>query len=143
MVLFTRFLRTISSNGRPIKSVTPSVYAPSTSVWAVSAEIMMTGISLIQPFLFMMSRTSMPSFSGITISRSTSEISEVFSRRSINASFPFSASIISYLSLSMSDNRALFIATSSTTKIRGRFSSITHSFQTQIQYILNVYNFTN
>ena len=68
-------MRTVLSNGFSIKSVTPSEYAPSMSEWEFSTEIMMTGISLIQPFLFMMVRTSMPSFSGMTMSRSTREIS--------------------------------------------------------------------
>ena len=103
-----------------MKSVTPSENAFSTWGLAVSAEIMTTGVPLIQPFLFIILRTSRPSRSGMTMSSKTSVISLAFFSRISMASLPSFASIISYSSVSRSESTTLFMASSSTIKIFAR-----------------------
>lgn len=83
----------------------------------ISAVIMMTGMSSIQWFLFMIARTSNPSISGITISNKTSEISSPYFCREDTACNPFSASIISNSSSSISDKIERLISESSVISI--------------------------
>ena len=83
----------------------------------LAAVIMMTGMSSIQWFLFMIARTSNPSISGITISNKTSEISSPYFCREDTACNPFSASIISNSSSSISDKIERLISESSVISI--------------------------
>ena len=64
-----------ASKGRLIKSVIPISKARSTWDEPRSAEIIITGISSIQWYLFIMDSTPKPSSLGITMSSSTREIS--------------------------------------------------------------------
>ena len=117
MVFTTRRWTISASKGRLMKSVTPRSKARSTWEEPLSAEIMITGMSSIQPFLFIMFSTPKPSSPGMTISSSTSEISLPRVCSMATPSLPFSASRISYSSPSISARMERFISESSTMRI--------------------------
>ena len=82
-----------------------------------SAEIIITGMSSIQRYLFICVSTPKPSITGITMSSSTREISGPCFCSMATPSSPFSASMISNSPSSISARIARFISESSTINI--------------------------
>ncbi len=116
--MFSTLLWTIlASKGRLIKSVTPISRAWDILSEVVSAEIIITGTVSIQRRLFMTSSTSRPSISGMTMSSIIRDISAALFCNSFTAIRPFSTSMVSYSSPSISTKMERFISESSTISI--------------------------
>ena len=116
--VFSTLLWTIfASKGRLIKSVTPISSAWDILSEFVSAEIIITGTVSIHLRRFITSSTSRPSIMGITMSSIIRDISPARFCSSLTAIRPFSTSMVSYSSPSISTKMERFISESSTIKI--------------------------